>query len=95
MSKWVPEHFTRRTYEAFGEGLDSAKQISVILAVDGKPFIRAQAREPGMLSVISLPQSQGISVEWVEVAQHQYSDLRMPNGQVGPLLPWHVKALGL
>lgn len=94
-NQWKPEHFVRRSYGVVGKDLDDAKRIEVIVKVDGKAVIQAQAREPGILAIISSPFNQGIDVEMVEVDRIQFTDYRLPNGEKVPLAPWMIEALGL
>lgn len=88
-------HFRRRQFSVQGSDLDRASKIEVIVKADGKPFIRAQLREPGLLAIVSRPDSQGIDVEWVELAGPHYSDRLLPGATAADLAPWQAQALGL
>lgn len=94
-AEWRPEHFVRRSYSAVGRDLDDAKRIEVTVKVDNRVVIQAQAREPGLLAIISRPAEQGIDVEMVEVDRVQFTDYRLPNGEKVPIEPWIMEALGI
>lgn len=93
--RFRPSHFRRRQMVVRGADLDAARKIEVTVQVDGKTFIRAQLREPGLLAIVSAPDEQGIVVEWVEVAGPQYTDYRMPGGDALMLAQWQLEALGI
>lgn len=91
---WQAEDFGRRSYYVAGPDLDKARRIEVIVRVDGQNVIQVQAREPGLVAVISRPDKQGIDIEMVEPGGQRYTDIRVPKeGGETPL--WALAALGI
>ena len=79
--KWLPEDFSRMRYELQqGESkeFDRAKRIETIVKVDTIVVARLQLREPGILAVVSRPDSQGIDIEVVTPGGQRYTDLMVP-----------------
>lgn len=98
--KFERGHFTRRRYVVGGEDLDKAHRIGIVVLLDGKKLIEMQAREPGIIAVVSKPNAQGFDIEIVEVDGSQfgvrYTDYRMPNGTfTEPVAEWQQLALEL
>jgi hypothetical protein len=98
--RFAVEHFTRRRYTVEGSDLDKAKRIGVIVTVDGVKQIEMQAREPGIIAVVSRPAEQGFDIEIVEVDRDKvgvrYTDYRFPNGAfTEPVAEWQQLALDL
>ncbi len=91
---WKQGDFTRRCYGYESDSLDKAKLIEVIIKVDGKVIVQVQAREPGMIAVISKPDAQGIEVDMIEAARGRYIDRAVPD-QSGLPQPWHFEAMGM
>lgn len=92
---WMREHFARRSYSVVGQDLDDASRIEVIVKVDKRTVIHMQAREPGMLAIVSRPDSQGIDVESLEVDRDGYTDYRLPNGERQEVPDWMMHAIGI
>lgn len=93
---WKPEHFHQRTYTYEDDKLDSAKRISVEVKVNGRTTMELQAREPGILAIISRPDEEGIDVAIVEAGGVRYTDYRTPSGDhVEELQRWAIDALHL
>ncbi len=100
VQKFEAEHFTRRRYTVGGDDLDRAKRIGIIVLLDGKKIIEMQAREPGIIAVVSKPNEQGFDIEIVEADGDRfgirYTDYRMPNGAfTEPVAVWQQLALEL
>lgn len=95
--QWTAEDFHRRSYRVEGEHLDRAKKIRVVVMVDGKKEVDIEAREPGMLAILSLPTEQGIDIEIVEAGAKRYIDALTPDEAAAAtaLKPWQRAALGL
>lgn len=94
MSEWKPEQFNRRVYTIEGDDLDTARRIEVIVKVDGKTLVRVQAREPGILAVVSKPDEQGVNIEIVEPGGVRFTDVAVPE-TTAALQDWQLIALGL
>lgn len=90
------ESFFRRRYTVEGKALDEARRIEVHVLIDGKPHTKLQAREPGIVAIVSKPDEQGFDIEIVEPGGARFVDLQTTAGAVeGKLLPWHKQALAL
>jgi len=100
MAEFQIDHFTRRRYTVEGGDLDKAKRIGIVIHVDGRKIVEMQAREPGIVAVVSKPKDQGFDIEIVECDRDQlgvrYTDYRFPNGaHTEPVEPWQQLALEL
>lgn len=91
------QDFHRRRYSVSGEGLDQAKQIELIVRVDGQTLVHMQAREPGMLAFVSRPDAQGFEIDIVERGAERYTDARDPASgkSTEAIAAWQLDALGL
>jgi len=94
MTEWTRAYFQRRRYVIEGAGLDAAKSITVIVEVDGKQIARVCAREPGLISVVSKPQDQGIEMDVVELKAFRYPD-QVSEAEVCAVEEWQYQVLGL
>ena len=94
MSEWNREDFSRRRYVIEGDTLDKAKLIEVIVLVDGKQLIRVQAREPGIVAMVSKPNDQGFEIDMIEPAKGRFVDRASP-AEVDQVQAWHFAALGM
>ena len=100
MSGFQIEHFTRRRYTVEGGDLDKAKRIGLVITVDGRKIIEMQAREPGIVAVVSRPTEQGFDIEIVECDRDKvgvrYTDYRFPDGaHTESVAEWQQLALEL
>lgn len=95
-TKWTDKHFRQRAITVSGPGLANAQSIEVILRVDGKTVAHLQAREPGMVAVVSRAVDEDIAVVVVQPMGVAYTDADMP-GDGHPQAPerWVLEALGL
>lgn len=93
---WKREDFHRRHYTIAGEDLDNAKQIELIIRVDGKDVVHMkQTCEPGLVAFVSKPGEQGFDVELVTHGAFRFTDIRTPTGApTEDVLPWQLSALG-
>ena len=94
MSEWNRKDFTRRRYIVEGDTLDKAKLIEVIVLVDGKQLVRVQAREPGIVAMVSRPDDQGFEIDMIEPRRGTFVDHATPD-EVEAVQDWHFKALGM
>ena len=93
--EWDRTRFSRRRYTVEGDDLDKAKRIEVIVKLDGRTLVHMQAREPGILAVISRPKEQGFDIDVIEPRGVQFSDQAVaPQGQEA-VADWQFEALGL
>ncbi len=93
---WQSENFNRRKYTIEGTDLDSARRIQVVIQLDGKTIAQLQAREPGILAIVSQPKEQGFDIEIVEPGGVRYTDYSVPVGQErGEISSWQKDALDL
>jgi len=90
---WVIEDFNRRHYEAEGD-LDGV-DFEVMIKRDGRPWMTIKLREPGMLALVSRPDSEAIEIELVGPGGKRYTDIRLPSGEntTLPLPQWVQDAL--
>lgn len=94
--RWTVENFNRRKYTIEGTDLDDAKRIQVTIQLDGKTIAQMQAREPGILAIVSRPEEQGFDIEIVEVGGVRYTDYSVPVGQQkSAVANWQREALNL
>jgi hypothetical protein len=78
-----------------GEALDKARRIELHVLVDGKPLVRMQAREPGLLAFVSKPNEQGFDIEVVQPDKVRFTDERTHTGMMTePVEKWQLRALG-
>ena len=91
---WTRPDFSRRRYLVEGEQLDKAKLIEVIVMIDGKQFSRVQAREPGIVAVVSKPRDQGFEIDMVEPSRGRFVDRAAPT-ELEEVQAWHFAALGM
>lgn len=93
---YEPKDFNRRTYDVDDPALEKAKRIEVIVKVDGKTMVHAQAREPGIIAFVSRPQDPGFRIEVVQPGGRRFTDTMMPaDMRDDEIKAWHVEALGL
>ena len=94
--KWKPEHFHQSNYSYEDTALDSAKRITYKLSVNGRDLVTLQAREPGILAIVSRPDSDGIDFIIVEPGGARYIDMRMPDFErAAQVEPWALELLGI
>lgn len=74
--------------------LDKAKKIEVIVMVDGKPLVHVQAREPGMVAMVSKPADQGFEIDMIEPIKGKFVDHMAPE-DMDRVQEWHFTALGM
>jgi len=93
-TQWTADNFSRRRYTVEGDDLDKAKRITVTIHVDGKKVVEMQAREPGIVAIVSRPAEQGFDLEIVEPGKGRFIDYQMMTGQkLEPVAPWQLDAL--
>jgi hypothetical protein len=96
-NEWSPSQFGRRQYTIEGDDLDKASKIRVVVYIDNQKIVDVQAREPGILAVVSKPDEQGMDVEIVEPGGARFVDYKLPSGEQVTPSPeaWQLDALGL
>ncbi len=100
--EWEASDFGRRGYYISddpsdkGKGeLENAKRIAVIVTIDGKKYASLQAREPGMIAIVSRPDEEGIRIEVVSPEGVRFTDVMTPEGiREQETEPWQKEALG-
>jgi len=93
MTEWKSANFGRRRYTVEGEELDKARSIRVVVYMDGKALIDVNAREPGVVAMVSKPDDQGFDIEILE-PKVAYTDIRQPPAEAAPL-DWQLEAIGV
>lgn len=100
--KWEASDFGRRGYyisddpsdKEKGE-LEKAKRITIVVLIDGKKYASLQAREPGMVAIVSRPDEEGIRIEVVSPEGVRFTDVMTPEGiREQETEPWQKEALG-
>ena len=92
---WTRDRFSRRRYTVEGDDLDKAKKIEVIVKLDGRTVVHVQAREPGMVAVVSRPTEQGFDVDMVEPVGARFVDHAVAPISDQVVADWQFEALGL
>jgi len=84
--------YTRRQYRVEGPELDK-RRIMVTVEVGGTVLAKFQAREPGLMAIVSKPDDQGIMFELLDPG-FVFVDQSLPDGmQTLPPAAWQLAAL--
>ncbi len=93
---WKLKDFGRRAYYLKDEEDYKDRRLEIVFKVDGKQIAQLQAREPGMVAMVSRPDEEGIRLEVISPGGVRYTDVLTPEGvEEQALMPWHKEALGV
>lgn len=93
--EWTAEMFRQGEHYFEDPTLDSAKRITVEVKAGGRQLAHVQAREPGILAIVSRPDEQGIAIVMVEAGGVRYVDTRNGVERTQPIEPWAAELLKL
>lgn len=92
---WTPDKFQQGEIYYEDPSLDNASRIVVEVKIPGRTLMRVQAREPGILAIVSRPDQQGISVVQVEVGGERYVDTNNGITKTHEAERWALEVLGV
>lgn len=92
---WTPDRFQQGEIYYEDPVLDDASRIVIEVKIPGKTLMRVQAREPGILAIVSRPDQQGIAIVMVEVGGERYVDTNNGITKTHQADRWALEALSV
>ena len=96
--EWKPEHFEVKRYdirpESPGEGTDFDEgHVTMVILVNGRETIRQHLRTPGLVALVSRPDSDGVEIHQI-VPGGSLADTAGGEPRL-PMTDWQRTALGV